>query len=183
MKNFKSINNKTVFVGLIFFGLISLMFAFVQLKHNLSEPFFNNQLENGDKNLAEEEDDIFLLQRMDADGDSLTDYDEIYVYGTSPYLEDSDSDGYDDKIEIESNNNPNCPNNKDCQLYLDESYVTANASESFILPYDETMDLVDMDADVIREMLLSSGMPPDILSQLDDETLMNELSQISEENL
>ncbi|MFC1613370.1 hypothetical protein ACFL23_03495 [Patescibacteria group bacterium] len=185
-KYYRSINEKTLFVGLIFLGLSSLMFAFFQLKYSLISPFSNNQIENSDEIMAEKEDDIFLLQKMDSDNDGLTDYDELYVYETSPYLEDSDSDGYNDKLEIESSNNPNCPQNKNCQLYLDEGYITASTSASLILPYDETTaadiaNIPDMDIDALREMLLSSGMPIEILSQIDDETLMDELLQISEE--
>lgn len=44
---------------------------------------------------------------LDTDGDGLTDYDELYVYRTSPYLKDTDGDGYPDNIEVAGTSNPN----------------------------------------------------------------------------
>ena len=43
----------------------------------------------------------------DADGDGLTNYDEIHKYGTNPLNPDSDSDGVQDKKETEIGTNPN----------------------------------------------------------------------------
>lgn len=54
------------------------------------------------------------LRSKDTDKDGLNDYDELNVYGTSPYLEDSDSDGYSDKKEVESKNDPTCPFGQNC---------------------------------------------------------------------
>ncbi|MCK4859621.1 MAG: hypothetical protein KAS87_03565, partial [Candidatus Omnitrophica bacterium] len=44
----------------------------------------------------------------------LSDWDELYFYNTSPYLEDSDSDGFTDKQEIDNDKDPNCPAGRDC---------------------------------------------------------------------
>ena len=41
-----------------------------------------------------------LLRNVDSDGDGISDYDEIYVYGTDPYNPDSDFDGLSDFDEI-----------------------------------------------------------------------------------
>ena len=54
------------------------------------------------------------LRSEDTDKDGLFDYDELYLYGTSPYLEDSDSDGISDKQEIDAGQDPNCPSGQDC---------------------------------------------------------------------
>lgn len=43
----------------------------------------------------------------DTDGDGLLDGDEVHIYFTSPLAKDSDGDGYDDNIEISASSNPN----------------------------------------------------------------------------
>jgi len=55
------------------------------------------------------------LRTQDTDGDGLTDYDELYVFRTSPFLEDSDSDGQNDGAEVASESDPNCPAGKTCR--------------------------------------------------------------------
>lgn len=54
------------------------------------------------------------LRTKDTDKDGLNDYDELNVHGTSPYIEDSDSDGYSDSQELKSGNDPNCPVGQTC---------------------------------------------------------------------
>jgi hypothetical protein len=54
------------------------------------------------------------LKAKDTDSDGLNDYDEQYVYHTSPYLEDSDSDQIKDNEEVAANKNPNCPEGRVC---------------------------------------------------------------------
>ena len=54
------------------------------------------------------------LRTQDTDQDGISDYDELNFYSTSPYLEDTDSDGIDDGREIESGEDPNCPQGQDC---------------------------------------------------------------------
>ncbi len=63
----------------------------------------------------------------DTDRDGLSDYDELYVYHTSPYLVDSDSDGIPDGDEIARNSDPNCPEGKNC-ADVQSSVPTVNTS-------------------------------------------------------
>lgn len=56
------------------------------------------------------------LKAKDTDGDGLNDWDELNVYKTSPYLADTDSDTFDDKKEIESGNDPTCPQGQTCAV-------------------------------------------------------------------
>jgi len=54
------------------------------------------------------------LKQKDTDHDGLSDYAEINIYKTSPYLADSDSDGIPDAIEIAQGTDPNCPKGQTC---------------------------------------------------------------------
>src|SRR5258708_2817826 len=68
------------------------------------------------------------MKSKDTDGDGLSDYDEVYVYHTSPYLKDSDSDGIDDKTELKRGTDPNCPEGKQCGPNGGSAAISASAS-------------------------------------------------------
>lgn len=48
-----------------------------------------------------------FLKKTDADGDGISDYDEVTVYGTDPENADTDGDGFSDFDEIAAGFNPN----------------------------------------------------------------------------
>lgn len=48
-----------------------------------------------------------FLKKTDADGDGISDYDEVTVYGTDPENSDTDGDGFGDAEEIAAGFNPN----------------------------------------------------------------------------
>ncbi|MBT5262377.1 MAG: hypothetical protein HOL80_00580, partial [Candidatus Magasanikbacteria bacterium] len=64
--------------------------------------------------VSTEEQQTLRLKSIDTDNDGLYDYDEIYLYETSPYIEDTDSDGISDAREIETSTDPLCPKDKKC---------------------------------------------------------------------
>ena len=51
--------------------------------------------------------DNTTLQGLDSDSDSLTDFDELYVYYTNPKSNDTDEDGWNDGYEITNGYDPN----------------------------------------------------------------------------
>lgn len=53
-------------------------------------------------------------KQRDTDRDGLSDYAELNIYKTSPYLADTDSDGVPDAIEIAQGSDPNCPIGQNC---------------------------------------------------------------------
>ncbi|PJA92533.1 MAG: hypothetical protein CO133_02700 [Candidatus Komeilibacteria bacterium CG_4_9_14_3_um_filter_37_5] len=89
-------------------------FAFWQVQKNIAAPFALQIKENTNSN--EQHDNLFLtetekmekLKKVDSDNDGLSDYLELYIYNTSPYLDDSDSDGVTDKDEVLAGSDPNC---------------------------------------------------------------------------
>ena len=92
--------------NLVVFALVFVGLWIVQFKKNLKEPFAPKSSQNTtDNNLKE--DNQADLRLIDTDKDSLSDWDELNIYKTSPYLEDTDSDGILDRDEIKNGENPN----------------------------------------------------------------------------
>lgn len=106
-------NQKIAAAVLGVFAVMAFGMWLAQLKKSINEPFAYNAAESqsatsGGEQSAED------LKSKDTDKDGLSDYDELNVYKTSPYLADSDSDGYTDKQEVDNNQDPNCPSGRDC---------------------------------------------------------------------
>ncbi|NHI92808.1 MAG: hypothetical protein EAX96_09935 [Candidatus Lokiarchaeota archaeon] len=59
-----------------------------------------------------------LSYELDSDGDSITDYLEIFAYGTDPILTDTDNDGLNDNLELIYQTNP-LDSDSDDDGYLD----------------------------------------------------------------
>jgi hypothetical protein len=132
-----------------------------------------------------------VLKRRDTDGDGLSDYDEIYVYHTSPYLEDSDSDGLVDLKEVEQGTDPNCPQGKDCSApavatssssVVDTTATPVSASTTLALPANVSSSSTDAalqavlsgqsDVTTLRKMLIASGANQADLDKISDADLM-----------
>ncbi len=177
-------------------GILGIIFGFRSFPANLRRPF-DIQLAayKGPEFLTQSQQESREIERQkttDTDEDGLTDYDELYVYKTSPYLQDSDSDGFDDKTELYSGNDPNCPTNKDCGRTLVQSATavdaTVDASQilSGVLSIDpEKFKGVTLDSasdiqeffgslgvEEVKAMLKSQGVPQETIDQLNDEQLM-----------
>ena len=110
-------------VGVVIFGVtgvVGLVLSIVFISQSLKTPF---QIDyNGEEFATTSErnaEEIQTQKMTDTDGDGLNDYDELNVFRTSPYLADSDSDGFDDNQEIKSGNDPNCPTDKNCGRAVD----------------------------------------------------------------
>ena len=74
--------------------------------------------------------------KVDTDGDGLTDYQEVHVYHTSPYLADTDSDGIPDGTEVKNGTDPNCAQGQVCSNPLPvNSQIPSGAADN--LNYDE----------------------------------------------
>lgn len=116
------------------------------------------------------------MKTKDTDADGLNDYEESYVYQTSPYLTDSDSDGKDDRTELAAGEDPNCPRDKECGVFsgtLAES-ATATVAATGIGQQEQIVmeQLLNPTPDQIRQLLLQSGVKPEEIKDVDDATLL-----------
>ncbi|MBI4437683.1 hypothetical protein HY631_01895 [Candidatus Uhrbacteria bacterium] len=191
-----SAEQKFAFVLLMFLGFGGIFFGFRSFGANLMRPIEQQiaELYTGESFLSSDERQAAALEESkskDTDGDGLVDYDELYVYKTSPYVSDSDSDGYDDKMEVFSGNNPNCPEGKDCGSFVSSSEVVGVSGASIealvgslgseglleagAVPFESAEDVEAFfktaTLDEIRASLLEAGMSQEELDLIDDETL------------
>lgn len=185
-KNLKT--QKIASLFLVIFGVFLISFSFFQLNNKIRDPF---KLENSNNNEITQEEKInfhlAVLENMDTDKDGLSDYEEIYVYDISPYLEDTDSDGLSDFEEIQRGSDPNCTEGEDCsiigniQTTIDENkeYTDVYDNNDVEITGDKTIDdaLVDtiisgeVNVAVLRELMLANGFSQEELDQITDEDL------------
>ncbi len=197
---------KFAFVLLMFLGFGGVIFGFKSFGASLARPIQEQivALYTGESYATPEEkqaQEMEASKTKDVDGDGLVDYDELYVYKTSPYVSDSDSDGYDDKQEVFSGNNPNCPEGKDCGGFVSgaedaaalgasvegliegigqDQLLEAGAIE-FNSPEEVEAFFKQATIDEIRASLLEAGMTQEELDLLDDATLEAYFNGVLEE--
>lgn len=199
-----SAEQKAAFVIVMFLGLGGVILGFKSFGANLSRPF-DLQLasavanSNGEFMLSSEREaaEIEAQKTRDTDEDGLNDYDELYIFKTSPYLVDSDSDGFTDDQEVFSGNDPNCPKGKTCRGVvaaqegagetsvnpddllrgpLPENPLTKSSLGSLDgIEFTSEQQVIDffgsMTIQQIREALTTAGVPQETLDALDDEAL------------
>jgi len=198
-------SQKIAVVVLAFFAILVIGFWFRQFKQSISQPFAY-ETATPDNITLEQQDSEAVLRTKDTDGDSISDWDELYFYNTSPYLEDSDSDGMSDKDEIAADKDPNCPAGRDCyattpleteqvevdstqddttlnilnQLNIEpETETPVNTSEptSQDLAQLEALMSGEIDAVALRQILLDYGMQKEHLDQMSDEELLQSFKE------
>lgn len=193
---------KAAFVLLTFLGLGGITLGFLSFGANIRRPFdlqlaksMNDApyLTIDQRDAAEKE----AQKTRDTDSDGLTDYDELYVFRTSPYISDTDSDGIDDKTEAYAGTNPNCPEGKTCggAVAAGDSANTAptyislpgsaagslgtnpDASLQLRTPEDIQNYLKSVTAAQIRASLTEAGVPKDKLDAITDEQMKELFAQ------
>lgn len=160
---------------LLVIGIAALGLGIFQFRNSIFSPF---DLESDYRTEEElEQERLAALKGKDTDLDGVTDFDEQYVFGTSPYLDDSDSDGIDDKTELEQGTNPNCPEGKECGPLGEEFFAAEDAFrlDPVIPEPQEDLELIETmlnpTPDQIRQLLLDSGVPKADIDAFDDEAL------------
>jgi hypothetical protein len=153
-----------VAIGALFLGVWQIR-TLIKLPFNTNLPVTtDNQNIN---NAIIEGSNIEALKNKDTDGDGLSDYDEIYIYKTSPYLKDTDSDGYDDKTEVTTGNDPLCPKGQACG-----PQVNKLSGETTTTPNQPT-------AEQIRQFLKNNGAIDEVLSKYDDAALLKLYKEVA----
>ncbi len=181
-------NGTTRVLGIILFALIgasALVLGVMNTENGIATPLkadlaatqqFSDAVNGGNVNAN----DIAALKNKDTDGDGLSDYDELYVYHTSPYIKDSDSDGTPDGTEVKNGTDPNCPQGQDCgtpaPIVTNTPAATDGSDASTALVPDLNTGTVPQasisDAAQIRQLLKDQGLTDDILNTIDDKTLV-----------
>ena len=190
---------KVAFALLAFLGLGGLIFGFRSFGANLNRPiqqqivdhFTGEEYLSAEQKLTKQREN---QRKLDTDIDGLSDYDELYVYRSSPYLQDTDSDGLDDRTEVFAAQDPNCPEGKTCgpeqqgedvasksQTDLEGLLKVFEDSDAAIkagsVPLNSKEDIEGyfqgISVDQLRQALLRTGIPQSQLDLIDDETLQN----------
>ncbi|MEK7189887.1 MAG: hypothetical protein AAB666_02805 [Patescibacteria group bacterium] len=187
-------SEKLGFTGLIVLAVVILYLGFSQMGNNIKGPFLARWAASLAKNNAEDvkelnaEEQMALLKTKDTDKDGLSDYDELNIYQTSPYIADTDSDGVLDKIEIEKGTDPNCPTGKNCKSELTNPTAGTSATTTLALPTSSmpTADQIliqsmfgsNPDPKIIREFLSKQGIDKKTLDAFSDEELLKTFKEI-----
>ncbi|MDO8592263.1 MAG: hypothetical protein Q7R92_00650 [bacterium] len=106
---------KLAAAGLAVFAMLIIVLWFAQLRKNIYGPFLggggqDESVSADNQALANEQ----AQKNKDTDGDGLSDWDELNVYKTSPYLADTDGDSLPDGQEVKDGADPNCPKGRTC---------------------------------------------------------------------
>ncbi|MFH1789788.1 MAG: hypothetical protein ABH832_01845 [bacterium] len=179
---------KIGFFLLLVFGTLSLGLGVLHIRNTMYRPFaLNNSVPPLSTTITQ---DQSHLRFRDTDNDAVNDFDELYVYKTSPYLADTDSDGITDGQEINNNSDPLCPQGQSCSNFnanvsiapTSSSYAISALGEppTTTLPLDLNSALSDPQQ--VRQLLLSAGMDPSALSAISDVDLMASVSSIMQSN-
>ncbi|MFH1404688.1 MAG: hypothetical protein ABIH21_01155 [Patescibacteria group bacterium] len=196
-----SSQQKVAFVILLVLGFGGILLGFKSFSANIRRPFdlMLLKLSNEQPFYTSTEKEQMAMEAMkfrDTDGDMLNDYDEFYVYKTSAFLSDTDSDGFDDYQEINSGNDPNCPTGKECGAFIDNSEATIDEGlgagdilasptqdNMFVAPMggleseeDITEFMQNMTIEQVRTMLISAGVSKEVIDSVGDTELRDMLN-------
>jgi Bacterial TSP3 repeat len=173
---------KLALAGLTFFGILVIAIWLLKLNTEIIGPLGNNFAASNSASTTTETADQQnedKLKSQDTDGDGLSDWDEINIYHTSPYLADTDSDGIPDGVEVENGTDPNCPQGQNCNSVaplapasttpIIGQVTDGSGTSAQPLASSSQTDLVNLlsgasDAATLRKILIQSG-------QFDEATL------------
>ncbi len=166
--------------AILFFGLAALVLGFFQFKSNINKYFIrpvNTPIAEANP------DDLLGLSQKDTDADGLSDYDELYIYNSSPYLSDTDSDGINDGGEIARGTDPSCPEGQNCFAAWNQ------ISPGIVIPGQSSSDTSgsnlllsgQLTPAQLREFLKQAGVSAAELDAYSDEDLLQIYSEILSE--
>lgn len=173
-------------LGLLFvFGILSIGLGVLQIRNTMYAPFALSSATPPD--LKDQVNTVDALRYRDTDHDGLSDFDELYVYGTSPYLYDTFSYGMSDK-DVVAKGLPRCPKGQDCGSVIANNStvptVSATATASALVPIDAPgtpppdLSAILSDPAQIRQLLIDGGMDKIALSKISDKDLLKSVQEI-----
>lgn len=194
-------NRKIALIILSVFSITIIVIWGLNFNSSLRDPFSyqgdliasnKNNCVDGNCAVGEMTSDNLELKNIDTDGDGISDWDELFIHGTSPYLEDTDGDTLSDYEEIfVYKTNANCPEGQNCSNSLSQSEVqNTEPSDDFynFLTSLETSVEQDinstssnsslsespenLDAQSLRQILIQSGIEENDLQQISDDDLL-----------
>ncbi|MEK7183884.1 MAG: hypothetical protein AAB776_04610 [Patescibacteria group bacterium] len=172
---------KAGFVFVIVCGLCALVLGGQYLWTHMAAPFAVSY--TGPRFVTGSEEEAAAIaeqRRADTDLDTINDYDELYIYKTSPYLEDSDSDGLADGAEISSGQDPNCATGAACASPANEDVLVSGGAEALDAEAAELAarqqaltqaltDLYTLPVSEVRALLVESGADAAQVTAMTDE--------------
>ncbi|MEK7625018.1 MAG: hypothetical protein AAB467_01560 [Patescibacteria group bacterium] len=162
---------KIGFVLLLIFAALGLTLGFLQIRNTMLAPFALNS--NIPASIKDKINDVDSLRYRDTDSDGLSDYDEVYTYGTSVYLFDTFGYGKSDK-QVVQEGLPLCLNGgRDCA----DAGTSLAPTTTIALPADLANPPTDFnkiltDPSELRPLLIQAGMKKEILDKLSDQELL-----------
>jgi len=166
-------------------GLVAIMLGFFQIRGAIDLSRWQRMFALNDRapvgSSSDETPDLLGLKDKDTDRDGLSDYDELYLHQTSPYLPDTDSDGTDDKTEISQGSDPSCLTGQNCFDTWSQTGGTF-AAPATLAADSLYANAASLSANQIREMLLQSGMSGAELDAISDDDLLRAYQQIVSES-
>lgn len=166
-------------------GVGAIIFGGLHFWSNVKKPFLISYTGPRYVTSSEKESEQVALQRLaDTDEDGVSDYDELRIFFTSPYIADSDSDGRNDGMEIAEGGDPNCALGKTC---VTQETIQARESTIFSEAQPPEQGGADLDTpnveevigkleqlsvEEVRALLAQSGVDQEALASLSDEQVM-----------
>ena len=177
------------FVLVIATGGLAVLLGGLYLARHVGQPFDVSYSGPQFFTTAQQEaQEVEEQKTRDTDGDRISDYEELYVLRTSPYLFDTDGDGIDDLTELESDLDPTCPEDADCSNStfvnpyaesgsLVDSFQTFSGVDGEEVPEEPSVDsaletVAQLSPEEVRELLISSGADEEQVNALTDDQIM-----------
>ena len=171
----RSAKEKTAMAAVLVVSFLAVILGVTQLAQAVKRPIADLMSLQDASNINAQNDAVANLEQQlkDTDGDGLTDYNELNIYKTSPYLSDSDSDGISDKAEIDAGHDPNCAGRDNC--FRTDITQSTGATASTEQPGQLNIQALlsgQSDPQTIRNLLSQQGFPKETLDKISDEQLL-----------
>lgn len=158
--------DRKILITFTVFAVFILAFGFFRLRESIVGPFRLSKIATAQ---LTEEDLYQILSQRDTDGDGLSDWEEIFIYGTSPFLVDTDGDGFTDYEEVMAGSDPLDPESTPLNPHPERPRPIYRVAESTDQEIDQ--NVYDFSPENIRNVLIDVGVDKKILDNIDDETL------------